>query len=148
MKTLDIFRTLEKQAIEWGNAHNEFKVGDIVESHLPQNKKPRLFVLSSIQVFIGRNAQKTIYKSLTLRCVGRRLKKDGTCFDVVGSGIYLGNFTRLADGKTFEANHNGVNQVINDGGLVFNIDCDQEAKKLYPNAHETYADGKGYPYAL
>ena len=148
MKTLDIFRTLEKQAIEWGNAHNEFKVGDIVESHLPQNKKPRLFVLSSIEVYIGRNAQKTTYKSLTLCYVGRRLKKDGSCFDKVGTGRWLGNFTRLADGKTFEANHNGVNQVISDCGLVFEIDCEQEAKKLYPNAYKTYADARDYPYAL
>ncbi len=144
MKSKEIFQTLERQAIEWGKQHNRFHVGDVVETQLSWRKTKCRVRISSIDVVIGRNAQTTILKTLTLLYIGRRLKKDGSLLDVPGGGVCLESFTR-DDGETFEGNFNGVNETVNDGGFWFNLEGEQEAKELYPDAYEGYLTEE-YPY--
>lgn len=146
MHTKEIFETLEKNALDWGRKYNRFEIGDVVETVLIGAKKTSLLKLSHIRVAIGRNKQKTCFKSLTLEYVGRRLYKDGSFKDEVGTGVWLRYFVRVSDGEAFSGEFNGVNQTSNDGGLSFCLACQPEAVRLYPQAHESYAKAKNYPY--
>lgn len=135
MKARDVLFELEKNAIEWGKQYQIARVGDIVTSNLG-GKKTKKLRISSVSVTIGRNAKETVRKTLVLEYCGQRVKANGE-FD--GCGYILQEFTTF-DGRKYEFSENEVTEIVNDCGLSFCIDFDNEHKEKYPDAYESYGN--------
>ncbi len=102
--------------------------------------------ISKVNVTIGRNAQKTIQKTLAIYYVGRRLNSKGELIDGLGTGRVINEFI-TEDGKVFNDAENEVTETVNDSGLSFVIDFDPEAKGKFPNAYLSYKDSfEGFSY--
>ena len=138
IKANDVFIDFEKKAIEWAKQYQIAKVGDIVTSYLG-GKRQKKFLISSVEVTIGRNKNKTTRKTLVIKYVGRRLNSKGELIDDIGVGRYLREFV-TNDGKIFNHSENEVNEVVNDIGLSFHVDFDEITKAKYPNAYQFYTD--------
>lgn len=136
MKSKDIFIQLEKNAIEWAKKYQIAKVGDIVMSKCG-GKTIKKYKISHVDVTTGRNAQKTIQKTLVILYIGRKINAKGEFIDPIGMGRLLFEFT-TEDGKQFSHSENEVTEYLNE--FCFTVDFDPEAKKLYPNAYLTYED--------
>ena len=146
MKAKKIFIEFEKQAIEWGKKYQIAKVGDIVTSKLG-GKRDKKLQISKVSVTVGRNAQKTIQKTLAIHYVGRRLNSKGELIDGLGTGKLINEFI-TEDGKVFNDSENEVTETVNACGLSFVIDFDPEAKEKYPNAYLSYRDNfEGFSYS-
>ncbi len=142
LSSLDVFKSLETEAIAWGRQFQIATVGDIVKTVC--GKRTKSVMISRVSVTMGRNARKTTLKTLVIEYVGRRMKKNGEFIDDIGTGICLSNF-ETKDGKKFLSSESGISETVNDCGLSFDLSFDLAAKRKYPNAYQSYCSAK-YPY--
>lgn len=143
LKSVEIFQEFQKKAIEWGKQFQIAHVGDIVE--IPTKKGSQKVMITDVSVAIGRNAQMTTKKSFYLDYSGRRMKKDGTFKDSLGTGICLRQF-KTKSGKEYKFSDFGITEIMNDAGLSFTIEHDIETVKLYPNCEYNNYLKFDYPY--
>ena len=137
MTATEIFIEFERMAIEWGKKHQIANVGEIVTSNI--GKRNVKFQISKVCVAIGRNAKETAHKTLVIQYVGRKMNSKGIIVHEIETGQLLYNFTK-DNGIIFDHSENGVTEWENDGGLIFIVEDDAEAKKIYPNAHDSYKE--------
>jgi hypothetical protein len=136
MTAREIFFDFEKKAIEWAKQYQIAKVGDIVTSS-GGGKTNKSYIISSIEVVLGRNAQETTYRTLVLVYYGKKINKKGDIMYAHAISARLVDFV-TGDGQSYNISENEVTETVNDIGLTFMVEVDKMELVLQPIQSHSY----------